>query len=46
MYFYDLVENEGSTAIEINWIDSTPPSCIIEYDPNIITHQNVIATLT
>jgi len=44
--FYDLVGNSGSTGIEITWIDKTPVTCTVTYDPSGKTNQDVTATLT
>jgi hypothetical protein len=44
--FYDLAGNQGSTGIDISWIDKDIPTCNVQYSTTNLTSQEVIATLT
>jgi hypothetical protein len=44
--FYDLAENQGSTGILIDWIDTTLPTCAVSYTTTEMTNQPVTVSLT
>ncbi len=44
--FKDKRGHKGSVTANVNWIDKTPPTAIINYDRNELTNQNVTATIT
>ncbi|MGE5417143.1 MAG: hypothetical protein ACM3UZ_10465, partial [Acidobacteriota bacterium] len=43
--FKDAAGNVGSTTAKVDWIDKTPPTATISYNPAATTKEDVVATL-